>query len=224
MKHMRGLVFLLTAAALSAQQPVAFLDGTVEDLHGAVIPNAAVEVSSAENRCLTRSNERGEFHCQLPPGRYRIAASSRAFFPYRRATINLNASDRAFLRVRTVPGPAIALWLIEGVGAVDVELDTNPVIHEEAFVGGDDVLIRFASVVRNGVSLKYAGPYLSLTMDRLTVHADEIFCTDPIRKCTAAGSVAVELGEAQITDTSVEIDLVDRKLVFRRDPSAVKTF
>ena len=63
-----------------------------------------------------------------------------------------------------------------------------------------------------------------LTIHALAIYTDEMTCTNPIRTCTAKGSVVAELGEEQIEGRSVELDLSSRRLVLTRNAEVVKTF
>jgi hypothetical protein len=227
----RGLILMGLAAAFSilanrlpAQERSGFIHGTVVGQSGAVIADARVEVASAEHKCETKSNPEGKFNCQLPPGRYRVTAVGYGFFPYRRATVNLEAPVHTFVTLRTVPGPARGTAVLESRDDI-VGDRTSPVEYWEQVVNGDtDVVVRYHGAEMKEDRIAFRGPYLMLTMGTLAIYADEITCSNPIRTCTAKGSVMAEIGQERLEGATVDLDLPTRKLVLARDAVVVKAF
>lgn len=219
---MRNLVIIALCVPLlsSAQTRAALIRGVVLDPSEAVIVGARVQVFSEADRCETTSDEQGKFICRLPPGNYAIRAASSSFFPYRRASITLNAGANIFVSIRTVPGPTRGIDVKGGV----VEPGT-PVSHDGTVLAdGTDVVVRFHEVEKKDGRSTFTGPYLMLSAGRLAMYADKLICTEHLDTCTASGSVLVELGEEQITGTELEIDLKTRKLLLRREPTVVRAF
>jgi hypothetical protein len=183
-----------------AQERQGVVRGIVLDPHDAVVVGARVEVIAGEHRCATASNGRGEFRCELPPGKYSILASDFSIRPYRRATFNLEVSKEVFVKLRTVPGSAIALT-VGPDGVRDVLLDpVGPVRYEESAIDGFDVLVRYGASESQDSVITFHGPYLMLSTGALAVYADHISCSEPIRTCTATGSVRAELGIEELHD------------------------
>jgi hypothetical protein len=213
-------IIFFAATVLVAQDSPGFIHGTVTDIHGYVIPEARVEVSSPDHECRTASNAEGRFNCELPPGVYDIIATGRSFLQYRRASVTLQAKAHVFLKLRTVPAP-LAIFSVPPA----TQAPSGPKIdYRTQKVGSADVLVRYGSLTENGGQITFRGPYLMLTMDTLAVYADELSCSDPIRTCTAKGSVIAELGQEQLDGAALDLDLSSRKLVLTRDANVVRTF
>lgn len=223
MKKIAATVFTITAV-MSAQERLGFIHGTVVDPSDAVIVGARVEVSSGEQKCETTSNAEGKFNCQLPPGRYRIIATDPRFFPYRRATVNLEVLAHASLKLRTVPGPTRGISVPHS--GDDILGDaTSPVSYQEqAIQGNADVVVRYHGSEEKEGKIIFRGPYLMLTVDTLAVYADEMTCSNPIRSCTARGSVIAEVGAERLEGTVLDLDLSTRKFVLTRDANVVRAF
>jgi carboxypeptidase family protein len=208
------VVFLAATTSVAQDRP-GFIHGTLLDPAGAVFVGVGVEVSSQEHACKTTSNVEGKFNCQLPPGGYNVSATAQGLMPYRRATVNLKPSAHVFLKLRPVLRRALP----------SVELPDPQIGYEEQLVSGSaEVLVRYHAVEKREGQITFHGPYLMLTIDALAIYADEMTCTNPILTCTAKGSVIAELGEEQIEGTTVELDLLSRKLVLTRNAEVVKTF
>ena len=142
-------VFAIAGVLADGQQPTTVLHGTIFDPAGALLPAIAVEVSSAEHTCNTDTGATGKFTCQLPPGRYRISIASQGLMPYRRASVNLQASSHVFLNLRPVlRGIPIG---VDGVGSFQTALQDPKISYEEQPIGADaDVLIQYSSSNRRG--------------------------------------------------------------------------
>jgi len=207
---------------LTAQQQVGFIHGTVLDPAGAVLVGLDVEVSSPEHVCKTTSNNEGKFNCQLPPGRYRVVVSGQGLMPYRRATVNVAPSAHVFLKLR--PVLRAAPIGVDSVPPAVFDFPDPKISYEEQTVGNTDVLLQYASSAERGGQITFTGPHLVLTIDAITVHADEMTCSNPIRTCRAKGSVIAEVGQEELSGTGLELDVSTRKFVLTRDPNVVRTF
>jgi len=217
-------VFSILAIVLPAQERGGFIHGTIVDPFGAVIVDARVEVASAEHKCETKSNVEGKFNCQLPPGRYRVTAIDPRFFSYRRATVILEASVHTFITVRTVPGPTRGASVPESKDDI-VGDRASPVDYLEQAVNGDsDVAVRYHGAEMREERIIFRGPYLMLTMDAFAIYSDEMTCSNPIRTCTAKGSVIAEIGQERLEGATVDVDLLTRKLVLGPDARVVRAF
>ena len=63
-----------------------------------------------------------------------------------------------------------------------------------------------------------------LTIESLTVYADQMICTNPLRTCAATGKVTAEVNGERIEGTKVEVDLVSRKLNLVRNAEIDRAF
>jgi len=222
-------VLLSTAMLLPGQQPVGFVHGTVVDPAGAVFIGMVIEVSSQEHSCKSKSNQEGKFNCQLPAGRYNVVVSDENILPYRRATVNLQPSAHVFLILRPILGGApISIDTVFPDGDPPPVAMTFPdpkIGYEEQFISGSaDVLVRYSSTTKREGQVAFRGPHLMLTMDALTIYAEELSCSNPIRTCSGKGSVIVELGQERLEGVALDIDLFTRKLVLTRDANVTRTF
>lgn len=218
-----SILAFLTAGALTAQMPSGFIHGTVIDPAGAVIFGLQIEISSGDFACRPTLNPEGKFNCQLPAGRYRVSVTGQGVMPYRRATVNLEASSHVFLKLRPVlrAAPIHILY----VGPVKPNLPPDPKIgYEEQAVGDGDVLVQYTSSSTKDGRILFGGPQLALTIDALAVYADEMNCSNPIRTCTVTGAVTMDLGAEQLQGEMLELDVASRKFVLTRDPKVARTF
>src|SRR5947209_3800314 len=152
---MRPLVIctlsVLLAAGLNAQATTS-ISGSVTDLSGAVVPNAAVTLvnddTSAQRETRTDTEGRYSFQ-QLQPGRYHLLAKAAGF------------SDAAVNDLRLLVGsPAPASIVFEKVGAVATTISVSgegiQVNTTDASLGnaiGDRVITQLPFEARNVVGL-----------------------------------------------------------------------
>ena len=219
-------VCLSSLSVLSAQDSQSIL-GVVVDPSDAVIPGVRVEVFNDRNRCTTMSDSTGKFRCDLPAARYRIVFSTNGFFPYRRATVNLEPMSDKFVKLR----PAISMggiaWTVGQDGVLrDVLLDPGkpPQYQDHVVDNGLDVVVRYDQEERRGSQIEFSGPHLNLTADTLDVSAEKILCSDPIRTCTVSGSVMAQIGRSEFRDIELTVDLLKRTVVFGLEPTINRTF
>lgn len=108
----------------------------------------------------------------------------------------------------------------------DVPLDPgNPPQYQDQLVDdGLDVVVRYDKKERRGTQIEFSGLHLNLTADTLDVFAERILCSDPIRTCTASGSVVAQIGRSEFRDTKLTVDLSQRTVVFGRELNISRTF
>jgi len=97
-------IFGVVLLSCFAQQPTATLFGRITDITGAVMPNAAVEISNAETgvKWQVKTNGSG-YYTQplLPPGNYQVTATLEGFRPVTRAiTLAVDQVARSVSRLR----------------------------------------------------------------------------------------------------------------------------
>src|SRR5690349_15412521 len=97
----RGMILILTAARLVAQQTAGNIRGAVTDPSGAAIPSATVncisELTGDSHPALTGG---GDYVCAaLPVGQYRIEAAAQGFKKYVRPGIALEVNQNARIDV-----------------------------------------------------------------------------------------------------------------------------
>jgi hypothetical protein len=219
-----ALLVCLTVRLLAAQESQS-IQGLVVDPAGGVIAGARVEVFSDQNRCKTTSDSVGKFRCDLPAGRYQTVFTSLGFCPYRRATVKLDPKSEKFVEIRTVPCYALALTVTEeGLRDIPIYNKDLPQYEDQVLEDGSDAVVRYGKKERRGNQIEFSGPFLNLTADALDVSAEKMLCSDPIRICTAFGSVVAELGSSEFRDTELTVDLSKRIVVFSREPSISRTF
>lgn len=208
------LLSLLWTSTLVAQP--AYVHGTVHDPAGAVLVAAPVQVTSDSARCETKTNERGEFNCSLPPGNYVLRSAIPFFFPYTRA-LNL-PSGHSFVKIRTVVTASSIGFTVDETGAHNVISPPGPAPKiEERIVGGTDVLIRYKDMNASDGLIFFRGPYLMLTSNLLAVYAKTIACTETFHSCAASGAVRIETGtQEDFEGTQADIDLLNHKFKLTR--------
>lgn len=206
---------LLFALVQASMHGAAWLHGAVLDMRGAAIPGIQIRVLSGNREaCVTRSDADGKFTCEMAPGRYRITAYGVNILPYRRSSVTMDPEVHRWVVVRPVfVAPS----------------DTNardPALQyvEDQLTPVHDVLVRFDSSAQDSDRTIYSGEHLMLSFDTLTVYSRQISCSQPIRLCSAAGDVIVEIGNEQLTGTSAEIDFTTRRLTVTRQPTITKGF
>lgn len=219
-----ALLVCLTVRLVSAQESQS-IQGLVVDPAGAVIVGATVEVFSDQNRCKTTSDSVGKFRCDLPAGRYQTVFTSPGFCPYRRATIKLDPRSEKFVVIRTLPCYAIALTVTEeGLRDIPIYNKDLPQYGDQALEDGSDAVVRYGKKENHGTQIEFSGPFLNLTADTLDVSAEKILCSDPIRTCTASGSVVAQIGRSEFRDTQLIVDLSKRTIVLSSEPNINRTF
>src|SRR6478672_13581923 len=94
-----GFVGVLASAPCAfAQGATAQINGAIRDSSGAIIPGAAVTVTNADTKTLskTSSNAEGGYVVPLlPPGNYRVSVEKAGFQPLLRSGINLEVDQVA---------------------------------------------------------------------------------------------------------------------------------
>jgi hypothetical protein len=210
----KRVCLLCAAAVLRAQQPHGYIHATVVDPSGAAWGGIGVEVLSPNLTCTTKSDGLGKFTCSLPPGVYRLQTTDANLMPYRRAPLTVLANDHLFVTIRPVIRGAPA-------GLPDPRLN-----YEVVQVSGGEAVIQYSSTVSTGLEPRrvFRGPNLLLSMETLAVSAVELVCPTPILRCQARGSVVAEIGGERLEGVSVDVDLVQRKMVLSRDASVERRF
>jgi hypothetical protein len=129
-----------------------------------------------------------------------------------------------YVKLRTVPGPGV-VWTATPEGLRSIPVEVNPSQYEDQIVNDRlDVVVRYGNKERRGPLIEFSGPHLNLTADTLDVSAEKILCSDPIRTCTASGSVVAQLGPSEFQDTLLTVDLSKRTVVLSREPNINRTF
>ena len=219
-----ALLVCLTVRLVYAQESQS-IQGLVVDPAGAVISGATVEVFSDQNRCNTKSDSVGRFRCDLPAGRYEAVFTSLGFCSYRRATIKLDLRSEKFVLIRTVPCYAIALTVTEeGLRDIPIYNKDLPQYEDQTLEDGSNAVVRYGKKERRGNQIEFSGPFLNLTADTLDVSAEKLLCSDPIRTCTASGSVVAQVGRSEFRDTQLIVDLSKRTVVLSGEPNINRTF
>jgi hypothetical protein len=219
-------VCLSSLSLLSAQESQS-IQGLVVDPAGGMIPGAKVEVFNDQNRCKTTSDSVGKFRCDLSAGRYKIVLSSEGFFPYRRAAVNLEPASEKFVKVRpAISMGGIALTVGQDGVLRDVPLDPGnpPQYQDQLLDNGLDVVVRYDHEEKRGLQIEFSGLHLNLTAETLDISAEKILCSDPIRTCTASGSVVAQIGRSEFRDTQLIVDLSTRNVVLSGEPNISRTF
>ena len=104
---MHRLAFL--AVTLTAQDPRGFINGSVTDSSGAVIPNTPITLQQLRTGVVFRaaSNDRGIYEANyLPTGEYTITAALTGFKSFTRSNIELRIGDRLRVDITLEPGAA----------------------------------------------------------------------------------------------------------------------
>jgi hypothetical protein len=213
-QHIQAIVTCLVTLAPANALQASWLHGTVLDQNNAAMPGIHVIVSGPQ-KCDVQSGTDGTFNCQLAAGEYDLAAESMNTLPYRRATFYVKPSAHEYVVVRPVfRGPS------------DIPT-TDPKVYYTTYslslpLGKREVEIRYRQLMDTPTGGRYLGPNLMLTMDYLSVYADVITCSQPIRTCFGEGRVTVDLGRDRISGTSIVINFVQGEITVTRDPTITR--
>jgi hypothetical protein len=132
-----------------------------------------------------------------------------------------------FVKVRpAISMGGIALTVGQDGVLRDVPLDPGnpPQYQDQLLDNGLDVVVRYDNEEKRGLQIEFSGPHLNLTAETLDISAEKILCSDPIRTCTASGSVVAQIGRSEFRDTRLIVDLSERTVVLSREPSINRTF
>jgi hypothetical protein len=212
-------LYLFPHAMLGAQSgsrppATAWVHGTVEDPQGAVLPDFTVTVASEHYTCQVESNTEGKFNCQVPVGEYRVTAKSPGFLPYQRGAIRLAAGDHKRLVIR----PPFAVPTEHNAKA-----RAQLKYKELPTKGGPNALLRYETSSQSPQGETFGGRHLMLSIDDLAVYAEQIVCT-PALSCRASGAVTVEIAGERLTGFEATVELSERSLILRREPTVLRHF
>jgi Carboxypeptidase regulatory-like domain len=137
-----GIVCLIVAPAVQAQNPRGSLRGEVQDASGARIPGARV-VAESRGSSLTsgaETNDRGEFRIEgLLPGAYHVSVNAKGFSPAG-ADIDVVVSMVRDVTVTLNPAAAPESISVEGTTSSSVTtepIDTASAVHQGAVSSRD---------------------------------------------------------------------------------------
>jgi hypothetical protein len=157
MKRLRFLLpALLVWSAFGQSSPTTSLSGTVSDPTGAVVPNAALELTNAGTHWTrkTTSDTEGRFLFTLvPPGIYDIRTNAAGFTPLRQEGLRLDADVPATLRVTvSVAASATSITIQADTAMVDTQSGTVRQVVGEQYI--EDLPLQG----RNAAALVYMAP------------------------------------------------------------------
>lgn len=152
-----SLFFLLTAVLASAQIYTGSVTGVVQDPSGAVIPNAAVSLTSTARNYVypTTSDGTGRYVLRsLPPGSYRIRVEATGFSAFERDNIILDVNGNVQVNA--------TLQVSASGETITVNDATAPLLQTQDSVTGQTVNQVFISnlplVGRNAFDLAFLSP------------------------------------------------------------------
>jgi len=148
----------------------------------------------------------------LPPGAYEVTARGNNIAPYRRSTVTVASAHPTSLIVR----PLFA-------APSDQDRIPNPEPKYQLVNAKSGALMRFETSTGGGDSVTFRGD-LMLSVEAISIYADQITCSIQRSLCSARGSVMVDAGSEQLQGTSIEVDLSNRTFVLRREPAVTRTF
>ena len=197
--------------------------GNGENLYASGKQQLAAAGMKFTERELLYPDSRGNFKCDLPPGRYDITATNYNFFPYRRAAVNLVEGRDITIKIHTVPGPLRGLEV--GPSQSEIFKSVSPIRYEEEKLpDGSEVVVQYHEMQERDGRVSFRGPYAALTVGGLSLYGEDLSCSTPIRTCTASGSVLVELEETELRGQSAELDLAGRTIRMGEEPEVVHRF
>ncbi len=152
-----GAAILLAVATCIAQvAPSTTLSGSAIDPTGAVVPNAAVDLTNTRTQFKRHAvtDAQGRFLFDLvPPGHYDLAVLANGFTPYRQSGITLDANVPANLRISlSVSGTAEQITVEANAPMVDTESGTLRQVVSQQYI--EDLPLNG----RNAASLVYMAP------------------------------------------------------------------
>lgn len=115
-----AVLFILCGCLTFAQEARSTISGGVFDPSGAPIPGVKITVKEVRTGVATStaSDAAGAYNIPfLPPGQYRVAASSSGFKEYVRDGITLSASDHPVIDINLQVGSASETVTVEGSSA-----------------------------------------------------------------------------------------------------------
>ncbi|HYM78453.1 MAG TPA: carboxypeptidase-like regulatory domain-containing protein [Candidatus Dormibacteraeota bacterium] len=171
-RHIAVTVFVLLASTVSAfSQATASLRGTITDPSGAVIPEVAVTIKSAETGTARRSttDTQGEYSfLQVPPGTYKLAAEKPGF--------GIMAKSDVTLLVNTPVTLDLKMALSANGEVINVASEASQVNTTDASVGnpfGEIQVRQLPLQTRNVVELLSLQPGVTTTGEVLGSRRDQ---------------------------------------------------
>jgi len=123
-----GLFTLSLSAAAWAQTGDGSIGGSVHDPSGGAIPNAAIEVSSAQQGFTrtTTSNASGDYLVPgLPPGSYNVSVTASGFQKYQVTGIVLRVAEKARADAALTVGAVNTEVTVAGTNVAPVETESS---------------------------------------------------------------------------------------------------
>jgi hypothetical protein len=150
-------LILLSALSLFAQAaPTTSLSGTVADASGAVVPNAALDLTNIATHWNHKAStdQQGRFQFTLvPPGRYDLQVSAQGFTPLRQQGFQLDADVPATFRLTlSVAASVTQITIKEDAPMVDAQSGTVRQVVGEEYI--QDLPLNG----RNAAALVYMAP------------------------------------------------------------------
>jgi len=112
----------------------------------------------------------------------------------------------------------------EGLRDIPIYNKDLPQYEDQVLEDGSDAGVRYGKKERRGNQIEFSGPFLNLTADTLDVSAEKLLCSNPIRICTASGSVVAQIGLSEFRDTLLIVDFSKRTVVLSGEPNINRTF
>ena len=117
---------LLAIRSSAAPEQTGKIAGMILDAHQSRIVNAGITVTNGDSTFRTRSDDKGEFSLNLPPGDYRMKVSADGFQAFSVAPFSVRVDQtltfKITLRVAEPPGLVPAAVQVFGVRRPDAAL------------------------------------------------------------------------------------------------------
>lgn len=229
----------------------AFVEGKVTNLENIPIPNARITLESFEVIMETTTDENGEFILGVDnPANYIVRIDEWSgklnygerksylsstecqpyFRPFRRANVNLSASERTTLRivlietgcVKWTGDRALGVFLISDHKRLSTRVEYEILNADTIDNYSLNFVIQYGTREKKGNDVVYtmdAGrqtdyPSVILTYNRMTIYADKLIVNDKKKNISTEGKVIVENGKEKTQVKRVSINLKSKSPIF----------
>ena len=212
-------IYIFASVPIAAQSPLAVqaeskLKGKVMDFTEAVIPNAQIFIQNEHDTYKIKSNEKGRFEIDLPPGRYLIRAEIPGFVKFARAPVEVRSGQTQIINIIAEFASGAYFYYngpdareeIEKLNRERAGLSPNydSVTISPGSEGALDMLIKYLKKNEENDSIIYDGAVVSY--DKWLLFATQVILQRGSNRLTAKGKVFLDDSNNRRWAKEVQID------------------
>jgi subtilase family serine protease len=195
-----GLVIIDTKGNVPSIEKEGLLKGRLVDINKAILPGETIVISNKTNSWEVKTDLLGEYQINLPIGIYQITVKSPGFFPFQRASFQINENSSAVIDIQLIPTNEIICELV--VDSEDKEIKAANSLNlnydefiTDCFIGNSNLnlIINFSNKQENKQLIEYTRVVLSYNL--FTVYADKMIFDKKSLLLKASENVVVREGE-----------------------------